>query len=686
MNDHSLRRILMVEDEADIQVVARLALEAIGAFQVCVCSSGKEAIEIGPAFQPDLILLDVMMPGMDGPSTFRALRELPQTATTPIIFMTAKVQPHEIVQYKALGVLDVLAKPFDPMVLPTTLAEIWKRSREAAAETELRTLLDAYAARIPEKLAQIELAWAAVCGLTLGDHLARLHRLVHGLHGSGATMGYAQLSAAAGTLERYLAPLGSAVALTTAQQAEIERLLDALRQAATARRAEPGPEPAAGARLPEPAAGALSARGASGGARDSRLIMVAGVDGEVALDLAVQLGHFGYTIQKFATLEDLYAVDIHTAPAAIIVGPVKSDGAAGQDFVTLRRRLDVVPPIICVSDRGDLETRLHAVRAGADAFFALPVNTIALIDKLDALTSHTIPEPYRILIVDDELETAHYFAAKLRAAAMLTVVVTDPLSVMQPLVEFRPDAILMDMYMPGCDGMDLAAVIRQQEDYLSIPIMFLSAETNRDMQLEAMRLGGDDFITKPIAPDHLVSAVTSRVERARVLRSFMVRDSLTGLFNHTATKERLEVELARARRHQAPMSFAIIDIDHFKLVNDTYGHPTGDRVLKSLARLLQQRLRRTDVIGRYGGEEFAVVLAGTDGPTAASVMDEIRIGLAQIRQQSGDREFSVTFSCGVAGFPGCQDAPEVTDMADQALYAAKRGGRNRVILANAAQD
>lgn len=122
-----LIKILYVEDEPDIQMVARLALETLGGFTVEVCSSGNEAIVRAPDFQPQLILLDVMMPGMDGPKTLEMLRGLPQTATTPAVFMTAKVQPSEIAQYKALGAVDVIPKPFDPMALAGIVEEIWSR-------------------------------------------------------------------------------------------------------------------------------------------------------------------------------------------------------------------------------------------------------------------------------------------------------------------------------------------------------------------------------------------------------------------------------------------------------------------------------------------------------------------------------------------------------------------------------
>ncbi len=121
----NLQRILLIEDDADIQAVGRLALEAVGGFTVRVCASGQDALETASAFAPDLILLDVMMPGMDGPTTFAALRAQPATAHIPIVFMTAKVQPHELAQYKGMGALDVIAKPFDPMALPETIRSIW---------------------------------------------------------------------------------------------------------------------------------------------------------------------------------------------------------------------------------------------------------------------------------------------------------------------------------------------------------------------------------------------------------------------------------------------------------------------------------------------------------------------------------------------------------------------------------
>ena len=125
-----LNRILYVEDELDIQAVAKIALEMVGGFTVKICASGEESLREAEAYAPDLILLDVMMPGMDGPSTLKALRELPSLAATPVAFMTAKVQATEVARYRALGALDVVAKPFDPMALASRLRAIWERRND----------------------------------------------------------------------------------------------------------------------------------------------------------------------------------------------------------------------------------------------------------------------------------------------------------------------------------------------------------------------------------------------------------------------------------------------------------------------------------------------------------------------------------------------------------------------------
>ena len=665
-----LKRILMIEDEPDIQAVAQLALEALGGFQVRICGTGREGVQAVAAFDPDLIVLDVMMPGMDGPSTLRALRTLSQTVATPVVFMTAKVQPQEVAEYRAMGVLDVIAKPFDPMTLAETILAIWERYWLVTAVTASMAVSDAFVMSLPAKLSAIDAGWEQLQRSWESEALTRLCCLVRSLYGTGATPGRDKLSAAARGLEHALVALDQAVSPNEQQRDYIERLINVLKQAAHAR----GGLPHTLAHAPVVDADAVV---------ENRLIWLVQLDRMVVADLAAQLGYFGYLVQAYESAPVPRAQAGTSMPSAIITSAdvLEADRCGYEWIASGGAAQGQAPPLIVISSQGDFGSRLRAARAGAAAYFVWPITTVTLIDKLDALAVRSTEKPYRILIVDHDPIVASSFAETLCQAGMHTVVVTDPIEIMQPLAEFRPDMILMDMHMPSCNGLDLAAVIRQQEEYVGIPIVFLSAEASMDKQLEAMRLGGDDYMITPITPEHLIAAVTSRVLRSHTLRGFMVRDSLTGLFNHTTTKEHLEIELARARRSQSPLSLAIIDLDRFKLVNDSYGHASGDRVLKSLARLLRERLRKSDIIGRYGGEEFAIVLSGTDGPTAAMVVDQIRASLAQIRQQADGHAFTVTCSCGIACFADYPDTSKLTEAADKALYAAKRGGRNRVALA-----
>jgi diguanylate cyclase (GGDEF)-like protein len=299
------------------------------------------------------------------------------------------------------------------------------------------------------------------------------------------------------------------------------------------------------------------------------------------------------------------------------------------------------------------------------------------------LTLGADDEAFRVLVVDDDAEVVKHTELILSEAGMITASVDDPMKIVEPLEEFRPELILMDLDMPGCSGQELATVIRQQASYAAIPIVFLSAETNVQRQLQALQRGGDDFLSKSLNPGELILAVATRARRFRLLRSMMTRDSLTGLLNHTSTKQQLETEIDRARRADAPLAFVMVDIDRFKSVNDTYGHAAGDAVLKSLARLMKERLRASDVVGRMGGEEFAAVLADTDAAGAARIFDELRRAFARIRHNAEGREFSVTMSCGVAQFPDFDGASRLSNAADKALYAAKHNGRDRVETAPA---
>ena len=407
-------------------------------------------------------------------------------------------------------------------------------------------------------------------------------------------------------------------------------------------------------------------------------------DSELASSLNHQISHFGYTIQSVNDLKNLEnSITEHASLAIMVDIPSIEPTLPNQDLIAAFKDLkNPSTPLIFLSDNNEQSVRLKAVRAGGIAFFPKPVDIIGLVDKLDEQDVVVENDPYRVLIVEDQAPVANYYQMVLKMADMQARVVIDSTQVLPNLLDFHPDLILMDLYMPTVDGAELAMLIRQMDEYVSIPIVFLSSEDDFAKHIEMMSLGSDDFLTKPIKATHLVALVKSRLERLKTLRTYMVRDSLTGLLNHTSFRGVLTQEVNRCRRQRSSIALAMLDVDNFKNVNDTFGHAAGDSVLKGLSRLLKQRLRKSDIVGRYGGEEFVALFLDADSEQAFRVTDELRMHFQEMEfRPASDKVLSVTFSAGISAFPAFATAKELSDAADEAMYQAKRTGRNRVVIA-----
>jgi diguanylate cyclase (GGDEF)-like protein len=412
-------------------------------------------------------------------------------------------------------------------------------------------------------------------------------------------------------------------------------------------------------------------------------VYIALPNAELASRLIRQLEFFGFRASAFNSADELIEACALNKPETILLdvnfGNSQNAGIATTE--RLQKRHETPIPIIFVSEEdGSIETRLRASRCGGEEFFYPAVDPGQLIEKIEAYTHGNNIEPYKVLVLDDSRAQAKYMETVLKKAGMIAHIITDPMQIIHALEEFSPEIIILDMYMPGCTGMEIARVIRQQDKFHSVPIIYLSAEEDLSKQLHAMSLGGDDFLTKPIDPKHLIATLHNRGRRARSLLALMIRDSLTGLYNHTHTLHLLEQEIVRAGQKDQPLCFAMLDIDYFKKVNDTYGHPIGDRILRNLSMFLKQRLRKTDHIGRYGGEEFAIILPDTGPDGARQVLDSIRESFSRLHQQAGDKEFTVTFSCGVACWQG-ESSQSLCERADRALYTSKENGRDQVTVA-----
>lgn len=298
----------------------------------------------------------------------------------------------------------------------------------------------------------------------------------------------------------------------------------------------------------------------------------------------------------------------------------------------------------------------------------------------------------RILVVDDNQDNVEIIATRLRFRGYEILEASDGNQALSLLRDKPPDLILLDVMLPDIDGYEISRRIKGDETLPFIPIILVTARDSTQDKVAGLDAGADDYLTKPINFPELEARVRSMLrikrlqdeleEKNRELERLSISDGLTGLFNHRHIHGLLDEEFERANRSGDPLTVAMFDLDHFKSVNDNYGHQAGDRVLQQFADILRNTARDIDRIGRYGGEEFMVILPETELAQGAVFVERVRREVARHAFHIGREEpLRMTVSAGVATHPSeFVGSPEtLVRLADEALYAAKAGGRNRVV-------
>lgn len=251
------------------------------------------------------------------------------------------------------------------------------------------------------------------------------------------------------------------------------------------------------------------------------------------------------------------------------------------------------------------------------------------------------------------------------------------------LNEAAPDLIVLDIIMPEVDGYDFCKWIRSHPRLKMIPIIFLTAKDSLEDKITGLKMGGDDYITKPFSLNELMARIEVIIQRMDSFHELSMRDDLTNAFNRRYFNERIEEEICRVKRTGRPFSIVVLDIDFFKRINDQYGHHVGDYVLVQLVRFLQSQLRRTDLIARLGGEEFVLLLSDTNSGKAFLLVERLRRALEDYAfnyvNQTENFNINITFSAGVSCCPEHGEVAAVlVELADKALYNAKSSGRNKI--------
>jgi diguanylate cyclase (GGDEF)-like protein len=300
-------------------------------------------------------------------------------------------------------------------------------------------------------------------------------------------------------------------------------------------------------------------------------------------------------------------------------------------------------------------------------------------------------ELVKILIADDSIVSRHLLEGTLRKWGYEVVVACDgeeALGILQK--EDSPALAILDWMMPGMTGLEVCRKVRQRAREPYTYILLLTSKSQKEDLIEGMEAGADDYITKPFdqhelqvrlrAGTRLVDLQAELLSAREALREQATKDSLTRLWNRRSIFDILCRELARTQREGTPVSVVMVDLDHFKSVNDNYGHFAGDAVLCEAARRMQKEIRQYDAMGRYGGEEFLILLSGCDEDAGLKQAERLRRQLSADPMSLQDTRLGISASFGVTtAIPGFAYTPEdLINKADEALYLAKKRGRNRV--------
>ena len=281
----------------------------------------------------------------------------------------------------------------------------------------------------------------------------------------------------------------------------------------------------------------------------------------------------------------------------------------------------------------------------------------------------------RILIVDDEPDNLTVTMTRLETSGYEVVTARDCAEAFKAIREKNPNLILLDVMMPSVDGFEVKDRLNKDTSTAGIPVIFLTAKNGLQDKIKGLKLGVDDYITRPYNPEELLARIASALDRRKFYEKISMTDGLTGLYNVHFFKKQINTFFAIAKRYNQIFSLALIDIDDFKKINDTYGHIAGDCMLKNFSSIATKVLREADIITRYGGDEFAVILPSVNQEQAKRAIERLKneIGGKTFSYDGSDANISFSISVGIAEYDySFKNEDEVFKLADARMYEDKK--------------
>ncbi|MGV6827513.1 MAG: EAL domain-containing response regulator [bacterium] len=538
----------------------------------------------------------------------------------------------------------------------------------SSSDSQLQELAQKYLRRLPGACQKIESSWlkANIPDAPLDDFDNLLFQC-HQLAGSANSYG---LSDIASLLDRiadatqYLKDGGNLN--ETLEMADADKLVEELLTTAT--------------RItPDSLQQAVSAQKTAPGRNSAALIYIVDDDPDQGKRLALQLESHGLQTASFEHLDDAREAILIHAPDAIIADIVFPEGdSAGIEMIAALRDVQKKTlPVVFMSQRTDADARLQALRAGGSGYFTKPVDISAIAAKLHELVEDQASQPYRVLIVDDDATTNMLHSAILKRAGLRVSGVSKPLDALSAATDFQPELIFMDLYMPEVSGLEVAGLLRQEEAFLDVPIVFLSGEKDTDIQARAIREGAANFLNKPVPPDDLVEIARSRAQqfRARANKTRYARkiDPITGLY----TREHLLSQYRKQQDVEEQSFLAVIAIDNFGAIRQSLGEDQSRLCRARIAQLVRSRLTSEDIAAAFSENQLLLVLRRSDNAAAESSLGKIHQLLTAKPLEMLDKPIQLSVSIGVSR--GDQSKPDQSlAEAQLACVIAQNEGGNQI--------
>lgn len=525
-------------------------------------------------------------------------------------------------------------------------------------DKEFQKLTKAYSDSLPEKINEIEKKFDNLYKTWNSENFMIFSTLIHKLNGSAGIYGFNEISKIAAQVESKISNYDIDIPADKKELDEIQKLIASLKNNMIA------------IDIDIPTASVKKI--------DTSAVYILNSNEDYSFGknwtttLTKQLSSFGYTLTVFTDVNVLLTTLNSQYPLAIVISLdlISNPFVVNLNNESLKNALDLCfkkNHTIFFSKSGEIDKRLQAVRMHGKSFFLLPFDTSELANELDSL-KRAWEEKFKIIIVDDDKELLDFQSKILTNAGIDNLPIASYKEIEKALHEFKPDLLLLDINMDGCSGMELAAIIRQQKMYEYIPIIYLSTEENKNIQIQALNVGADDFITKGTDPHIIVEKIRIRASRYKRILLLTGRNSLTGAFNFEFMTKEIDRFIRSNKNSTHTLTLAIVKIENLNMINRTYGYYAVDQLVMSLYLFLSSQLDFSRIVGHYDNDCYMIVFPDTTKEKAEEELKKLQEKFCSVLHYVDGKAYMSSFSYAIDTY---QNASSIKDFIEQTAKKLK---------------